>query len=101
VTVGEQSIGLFQVDDAVYALRNRCPHQGGPLCAGVVDHPIAAQVRADGAVAEYVDETRLVAACPWHGTEIDLQSGRSLANPRWRVRVYKAMIRGDDVYVEV
>jgi nitrite reductase/ring-hydroxylating ferredoxin subunit len=67
----------------------------------MVEHPIGARVLPHGGVAEYVDETRLVAACPWHGTEIDLQTGVALANPRWRVRVYKAMIRGDDVYVDV
>ena len=29
-----RSIGVFNVKGKFYALRNRCAHQGGPLCQG-------------------------------------------------------------------
>ena len=35
VEVDGRSIGVFNVDGEFLALRNRCPHQGGPLCEGV------------------------------------------------------------------
>ena len=35
VEIGGRSIGVFNVDGEYYALRNRCPHQGGPLCDGL------------------------------------------------------------------
>ena len=36
VTVEGISIGVFNVGGTYYALRNRCPHQGAPLCQGSV-----------------------------------------------------------------
>ena len=34
-TVAGRSIGVFNVGGEYFAIRNRCPHQGGPLCEGV------------------------------------------------------------------
>ena len=34
VTIAGRSIGVFNIDGEFYALRNTCPHQGGPLCQG-------------------------------------------------------------------
>ena len=34
VEVAGRSIGVFNLDGVFFALRNRCPHQGGPLCSG-------------------------------------------------------------------
>ena len=34
IDVNGKSIGVFRVDDQFYAIRNRCPHQFGPLCLG-------------------------------------------------------------------
>ena len=34
VDVGGRSIGVFNVGGEFFALLNRCPHQGGPLCLG-------------------------------------------------------------------
>ena len=34
ITIGGRSIGVFRVGDRFYGIRNRCPHQGGPLCQG-------------------------------------------------------------------
>ena len=32
VEVAGRSIGIFNLGRECFALRNRCPHQGGPLC---------------------------------------------------------------------
>src|SRR5919107_1421751 len=34
VRVAGRSIGVFNVAGEYYAIRNRCPHQGAPLCEG-------------------------------------------------------------------
>ena len=34
VTIEGREIGVFNVHGEFYALRNRCPHQGGALCKG-------------------------------------------------------------------
>ena len=36
VAVEGLSIGVFNVHGTFYALKNRCPHQGAPLCLGSV-----------------------------------------------------------------
>lgn len=59
--------------DRYYAIRNRCPHQGGPLCLGRL---------LDAAVSHVPGEARLkdeapMLACPWHGWEYQLDTGQS------------------------
>ena len=34
--IGDLEIALFHLGDEVLAVDNRCPHQGGPLCDGIV-----------------------------------------------------------------
>ena len=44
VTVKGREIGIFNVDGEYFALANRCPHAGGPMCEGRV----AGLVRSSG-----------------------------------------------------
>ena len=44
VTVAGREIGIFNLDGEYFALANRCPHAGGPLCSG----KIVALVQSDG-----------------------------------------------------
>ena len=87
--VAGRSIGVFNVAGSYFALRNRCPHQGGPLCEG----------RTSGfLVGERPGEYRYsrpgeVLRCPWHGWEFDLRSGQSWFDPaRTRVRAYPVTV---------
>jgi 3-phenylpropionate/trans-cinnamate dioxygenase ferredoxin subunit len=77
VQAGVRSIGVFRVGDRFYGIRNRCPHQGGPLCLG---HMLGDAV-ADGPGRAHVSEDSLRVACPWHGWEYDLDSGQSFMGP--------------------
>jgi nitrite reductase (NADH) small subunit len=101
VDVDGRSVGVFSVGDSLYALRNRCPHQGGPLCAGVVVDAVRARLDERKHIVEYVDETTQVVACPWHGVEFDLRTGVALADPALRVRTYPVVVRDGDVHVVV
>ena len=73
VEVGGRSIGVFRVGESFYGIRNRCPHQGGPLCLGHVLGDAVAD--APGSATISYDPLRI--ACPWHGWEYDLDSGQS------------------------
>jgi nitrite reductase/ring-hydroxylating ferredoxin subunit len=73
VTVGGRSIGVFRVGERFYGIRNRCPHQGGPLCLG----HILGDAVADEPGRVRVSENPLRIACPWHGWEYDLATGQS------------------------
>ena len=85
VTLEGRSIGVFNVGGEFFALRNTCPHQGGPLCQGVLSGFVV-----PGAPGEYRYMRRgEILRCPWHGWEFDLRSGQSYFDPaRNRVRTY-------------
>jgi nitrite reductase/ring-hydroxylating ferredoxin subunit len=90
VTVGGRSIGVFNVGGEYFALRNRCPHQGGPLCEGRQFAPLRASAPGDYQRGEDGGIVR----CPWHGWEFDVRTGRSWFDPeRTRVRSYPAEVR--------
>src|SRR5262249_34923200 len=63
VTLEGRSIGVFNVGGEFFALRNACPHQGGPLCQGVLSG-----FAVPGAPGEYRYVRRGgVLRCPWRG----------------------------------
>ena len=72
-----RSIGVFRVGDRFYGIRNRCPHQGGPLCQG----RIAPWARSSGPGDFQLDAEATLLACPWHGWEYDLATGQSFLGP--------------------
>jgi nitrite reductase/ring-hydroxylating ferredoxin subunit len=85
VDVDGIAIGVFNVAGTFYAVLNRCPHQGAPLCAGVVSSSLESSEPGEYVVAG----RHPVLRCPWHGWEFDLSTGRSWWDPaKSRVRVY-------------
>jgi nitrite reductase/ring-hydroxylating ferredoxin subunit len=89
VEVAGRSIGVFNVGGEYFALRNRCPHQGGPLCEGVLwglwEAPAPGQIR-------YSRKGEIL-TCGWHGWEFDIRTGQSWCDPgRLRVRAYEVHV---------
>jgi nitrite reductase/ring-hydroxylating ferredoxin subunit len=85
VDVGGRSIGVFNIGGEFFALRNRCPHQGGPLCegrlAGFVESPAPGEL--------HYSRRGEILRCPWHAWEYDIRTGESYFNPAVvRVRPY-------------
>jgi nitrite reductase (NADH) small subunit len=60
VATADGDIAVFRTsDDKVFALRDHCPHKGGPLSQGIVyGHKVA---------------------CPLHNWSIDLETGEAVA----------------------
>ena len=112
VTLEGRSIGVFNVGGEFFALRNSCPHQGGPLCQGVLSGFVV-----PGRPGEYRYVRRgEILRCPWHGWEFDVRTGQSYFDPsQARVRTYpvelvpgpyvaetyQVTVEGDLVLVEV
>ena len=89
VEVAGRSIGVFNLGGEFFALRNRCPHQGGPLCEGRIWGLLTA--RAPGEI-EYTREGEIL-TCGWHGWEFDIRTGQSWCEPeRLRVRSYEVSV---------
>jgi nitrite reductase (NADH) small subunit len=92
--IGGRRVGLYRVGDGFFALADRCPHRGAPLCSGSVATSI--DVR-DGQVVLGTRNGTL--RCPWHKWEFDIASGRALADERLRVRRYAVRVVDDEIVV--
>jgi 3-phenylpropionate/trans-cinnamate dioxygenase ferredoxin subunit len=77
VTVRGRSIAVFNLDGEFYGLFNRCPHQGGPMCEGILTGLI--QSNEPGRY-EYSRPGEIL-RCPWHGWEFDVKTGQSFCDP--------------------
>jgi len=77
VDVDGRSIGVFNVGGEYFALLNRCPHQGGPLCKGNT-HGF---LRSAGVGEFHYTRAGEIVRCPWHGWEYDLRTGQSWFDP--------------------
>ncbi len=81
-TVGDRQIAIFNLGDRFLALDNRCPHEGGPLCDGIV---------AGDAVV-----------CPLHAWRVNLETG-AVSRPADHaecVRTYATRVDGDVISIE-
>ena len=86
---GIGSIGVFNVRGHYYALKNACPHQGGPLCEGeVTGTSVARFTPGEQPSLEWIREGEVI-RCPWHRWEFDILTGQALIRPdRFRVAKY-------------
>ena len=80
VKSAEGDIAVFRnADDEVFALRDRCPHKGGPLSQGIVyDRRVA---------------------CPLHNWVISLETGHATGPDEGCTGHYPAKIENGMVYI--
>lgn len=74
-------IAIINTGGEVYAVENRCPHQGSPL---------------DG--AEIVAESLV---CPEHGWVIDLTTGEVVDHEGYSVATFPVTLDDDQVYIQL
>jgi len=80
--VKPKGIGILLIKrgDAIFAVRNKCPHMACPMEQGEVD------------------EFELT--CPCHGWTFDIRDGAFVRAPEIKVETYAAKIEGDDVLID-
>ena len=84
VPAGQISIGVYNIDGALYALEDRCTHDDGPLAEGDWEP----------------DEG--VVVCPRHGARFDIRTGRALTLPAFLpVETFPARVEDGRVKVTV
>lgn len=89
VEVAGRSIGIFNIEGKFFAIRNQCPHAGGPLCQGVLSGFVRSSEPGD---YEYVRKGEII-RCPWHQWEFDVKTGQSWFDPiKTRVRRYETSV---------
>lgn len=90
VALGRRSIGVYNVDGRYFAVRNRCPHQGGPLCLGTTSGLHTARFSAGDPPAVVMERDGEIVKCPWHGWQFDMRTGEAIFGERVRVATYRA-----------
>jgi nitrite reductase (NADH) small subunit len=80
VRTDTMDIAIFRTaKDEIFALKDSCPHKGGPLSQGIVH-----------------DRT---VTCPLHNWKIDLDSGEALAPDEGCTNRFPAKVEGGMVYL--
>jgi len=95
VHIAGRSVGIFNLSSQYFALRNRCPHQGGPVCLGWVAGALESSEPGEYRYSRRGEFLR----CPWHGWEFDIRTGQSWFDPvRPRVGVFRATVElGEEI----
>ena len=99
IDVRGMEIGVCRWGDHIYAFRNRCPHEGAPLCAGFLQQKLDAQMTTTGASLA-TDEAEPVILCPWHRWEFQLSDG-SAAAPGFRMKTFRVEREGGRVLLRM
>ncbi len=90
VEVAGRSLGIFRVGEQFRAVLNHCPHEGAPICQGIVRGTTLPS--APGTFRWGRENEILV--CPWHGWEFALTSGQCLTDRR-RLATFPTEIAAD------
>ena len=100
VFVGDREIGVFKEEGRYYAYSNVCLHQGGPACEGLIIAKVEERIMPDRtSKGLYFSDTETHFVCPWHGYEYDIKTGECVSDRKLKLRRYKVVQKGDDVYV--
>ncbi len=78
----EGDIAVFRnAEDEVFALRDKCPHKGGPLSQGIVFGKTV--------------------ACPLHNWNIKLDDGCAIAPDEGCAQKFAVKVEGGEVYLRI
>ncbi len=80
VTVNGVKLCIVRKGDQLFAVRDRCPHAGGPLHKGFVD-----------------ENGHLV--CPWHRFKFCVEDGKSAEGEGYAVESFPVQIHPEGTYV--
>lgn len=93
-------VGVFRLADRFVAYENVCPHQGGPVCEGLLLGKVEAVVEPDRTISgERFSEEDPHIICPWHGYEYSAATGRCAHDERFSLRPVEVVERGGELYV--
>ncbi len=88
----KSGIGVFNVEGQFYALKNTCPHMGGPLCKGRVRGTSEAALADDRLPEMHWVRDGEIVSCPWHHWEFEIKTGRTIFESKQKVRSYPVSI---------
>jgi nitrite reductase/ring-hydroxylating ferredoxin subunit len=100
IFAGDNEIGIFRHGGQFYAYSNFCLHQGGPACEGLTIAKVEERLLPDKtSQGLYFSDHEMHFVCPWHGYEYDMKTGECVSDRKLKLRKYKVVEKGDEVYV--
>ena len=90
VKLSGKQILLIKSGSAIYALNNRCPHEGFPLSEGTL---------SDGATAGENNKDCIL-TCNWHSWRFNLEDGEAIVGGD-AVRTYPHEVREGDIWLDI
>lgn len=100
VMAGTVEVGVYRHKGALYAYKNTCVHQGGPVCEGKLMPRVLERLDADGGFQQHdFDEADMHIVCPWHGYEFRLLTGECAVAPTLRLKRYDVFEAEGGIYV--
>ena len=81
VFLDDRRIALFNLDGNYYAIDDTCPHVGAPLGEG------------------WIDGDRV--ACPMHGWEFEIKTGKGLTVPGCSVTKYDVQVENGEIQISI
>jgi nitrite reductase/ring-hydroxylating ferredoxin subunit len=100
VAIGNLEIGIIRHKGGCYAYKNVCPHQGGPVCDGVLMPQVEDVIDNNGLfVCQKFNEDDMHIVCPWHGYEFRVTTGEHAVDLSVRLKRYEISEREGNIYV--
>ena len=94
VKVDGSEIAIFNTDGQVYAVRNKCPHQGVSLVYGTIG---GTMLPSDPHTYQYGRDKEIL-RCPLHGWGFDIKTGESVFNDKnCKLKTYDVRQEGNSI----
>ncbi|MGM7723844.1 Rieske (2Fe-2S) protein [Metabacillus sp. Hm71] len=93
VKVDGSEIAIFNVNGELYAVRNKCPHQGVSMVYGSVD---GTMLPSDPHTYQYGRHNEIL-RCPLHGWGFDMKTGESLFAKNCKLKTYDVRQEGNAI----
>ncbi|MED4286877.1 Rieske (2Fe-2S) protein [Priestia megaterium] len=98
VKVDGTEIAIFNLNGELYAVRNKCPHQGVSMVYGSID---GTMLPSDPHTYEYGRHNEIL-RCPLHGWGFDLKTGNSLFDAeKCKLKTYDVGQEGDSIVLNI
>ena len=97
VTLNGIEIGIFRAKGRLYAHRNVCPHDGGPVCTGTITGTLVQGPQTQWKLQW--DRDGEILYCPWHGSDFDICTGEALSRKPLRLESYPVKVEGGKIKI--
>jgi len=81
ITHKHLEIAIFLVGNDYFALRNFCPHRGGPIAEGIISGNLV--------------------TCPYHDWTFEISTGECTLNPAACIQKFAIRLTGEEIEVQV